>query len=176
MNLKISLDLDGTIFDWNDYYTSKFGNPKTDLEVTKNVIGPLRKDKQFWLEQPIINIPNFNPHCYCTARVINHKWIRAQIKINNLPLAPIYQVYGVALSKYPQLKRTSINVHVDDSLKVFMDLNSKGIPCLLLDSSSNQQWDEPVGRIYSLDKDEIEDSYHLFKSTIFPHFREFIKE
>lgn len=173
MKLKISLDLDGTIFEWNDYYISKFGNPKTDLEITKNVIGPLRRDKKFWLEQPIINIPNFNPHCYCTARVINHKWIKEQIKINNLPLAPVYQVFGVSLSKYCQLKRASINVHIDDSLKVFKDLNSKGIPCLLLDTPNNQEWG-PIGRIYTLDSEEIEDTYWLFKDTLFPHFKELL--
>ena len=67
------------------------------------------------------------------------------------------------------------HLHIDDSLSVFMDLNKRGIPCLRLDSPSNQNWDEPIGRIFSLDKDEIEDAYWLFKSTIFPYFKEFIK-
>lgn len=174
MNLKVSLDLDGTVVEFYNHYVSKFGIPKTDFEITRNVVGPLMKDKEFWLTQPLINIPNFTPHCYCTARVINHNWIKEQIKINNLPIAPIYQVYGVSLSKYSQLKKSSAQVHIDDSLSVFKDLNSKGIPCLLLDAPGNQHWDEPVGRIFSLDKDEIEDTYHLFKETIFPYFKEFI--
>lgn len=172
---KISLDLDGTVVEFYNHYISKFGEPKTDLEITKNVIGPLRKDKKFWLTQPLINVPNFTPHCYCTARVIKHNWIKEQLKVNNLPIAPIYQVHGVALSKYFQLKRSSANIHVDDSLKVFIDLNLKGFPCLLLDSPNNQHWEEPVGKIYSLDKDEIEDTYYLFKKTIFPYFKELIK-
>ena len=66
------------------------------------------------------------------------------------------------------------HLHIDDSLSVFKDLNKKGIPCLLLDSPENRNWDEPVGRIYSLDKDEIEYTYYLFKETIFPYFNEFI--
>ena len=66
------------------------------------------------------------------------------------------------------------HLHIDDSLSVFIDLNKKGIPCLLLDSPENRSWDEPVGRIYSLDKDEIEYTYYLFKETIFPYFNEFI--
>lgn len=171
---KISLDLDGTIVDFYNHYLSKFGHPKTDLEITKNVVGPLRKDTKFWLTQPLINVPNFIPHCYCTARVIAKKLIKKQLEINHLPKAPIYQVPGVSLSKYFQLKRSGAEVHVDDSLQVFMDLNLKGIPCLLLDSPGNQHWDEPVGRIFSLDRDEIEDAYHLFKTTIFPHFKEFV--
>lgn len=174
MNLKVSLDLDGTIFEWNNHYISKFGVPKTDLEITRNVVGPLKTDKEFWLTQPLLNVPNFVPHCYCTARIINHGLIKKQLMINNLPTAPVYQVYGVSLSKYPQVKRSLAQVHVDDSVRVFKDLNSKGVPCLLLDSPNNQDWAEPVGRIYSLDKEEIEEAYYLFKETIFPYFKEFI--
>ena len=66
------------------------------------------------------------------------------------------------------------DVHIDDSVHVFTDLNSKGIPCLLLDTPNNQDWG-PIGRIYSLDKDEIEDVYYLFKETMFPYFNEIIK-
>lgn len=171
--IRISLDLDGTVFDWENHYISKFGVPKTDLEITKNVIGPLRNDKEFWLSQPIINVPNFTPRCYCTSRVIKHDWIKKQIQINNLPNAPVYQVHGVSLSKYPQLKKASVHCHIDDSLKVFKDLNSKGIPCLLLDNSNNQEWG-PIGRVYSLDKDEIEETYNLFIKTIFNYFKELL--
>lgn len=174
MKLKISVDLDGTIFEWNNHYISKFGTPKTDLEITRNVVGPLRKDKSFWLSQPIINEINFIPHCYCTARVIRKEWIQEQLFIiNNYPKAPIYQVRGVSLSKYPQLKRSGAQVHIDDSLKVFIDLNKKGVPCLLIDSPFNQSWGA-VGRIFSLDKYEIEDAYYLFKRTIFPNFKDLL--
>ena len=172
---RISLDLDGTIVDFYDHYLSKFGIPKTDLEITKKVVGPLRRDTEFWLTQPIIHVPNFTPHCYCTARVISKDLIKRQLRINNLPKAPIYQVHGVGLSKYPQLKRSGAEVHIDDSLSVFINLNSRGIPCLLLDAPNNRSWG-PIGRIFSLDKDEIEDTYHLFLDTIFPHFKSLIND
>lgn len=175
MSLRISLDVDGTLVEFYNHYISKFGIPKTDLEITKNVVGPLRKDKSFWLTQPIINNVNFNPHCYCTARIIQKNWIKEQLfKVNDLPVAPIYQVKGVSLSKYPQLKRSGAQVHIDDSLKVFIDLNSKGIPCLLLDSENNQSWG-PIGRIYNLDYDSICETYELFMMTIFPNFKNLIK-
>jgi hypothetical protein len=170
MILNVSLDLDGTIVDFYQHYIKKFGNPKSDLEITKNVRGILREDKEFWMTQPLINMPNFMPHCYCTSRLISKNWIKEQLAVNNLPKAPIYQVFGVSLSKYSQLKRSGADVHVDDSLQVFKDLNLKGIPCLLLDSPNNKDWG-PIGRVYTLDKEEIEDVYHLFKNTLFPYFK-----
>lgn len=173
MNLKISLDLDGTIVEFYNHYISKFGIPKSDREITKNVVGPLMKDKEFWLSQPVINVPDFIPWCYCTSRMIKHQWIKEQLRVNNLPIAPVYQVYGVSLSKYPQLKRSTAEVHIDDSLRVFKDLNKKGIPCLLLDSPNNQEWG-PIGRIYSLNKEEIKEVYNLFINTMFPYFKEII--
>lgn len=173
MNLKISLDMDGVLVDFYNHYISKFGIPKSDLEITKKVMNVLIKDKEFWMTQPIINIPNFNPCCYCTSRIIPKRWIKQQIEINNLPKAPIYQVFGYAISKYNQIKRSGAHVHIDDSLLVFIDLNKRGIPCLLLDSPNNQEWG-PIGRIYSLNKNEIEDTYHLFINTMFPYFKELL--
>lgn len=171
--LKISLDLDDTIFNWEGHYLEKFGKPKNDFEINRNVMTTLLIDKEFWMSQPLINVPNFTPWIYCTARVIPKQWIKEQIKLNLLPIAPIYQVFGAFLSKAPQLKRAKPDVHVDDSLSVFKNLNSVGIPCLLLDSPNNQEWG-PVGRVYSLDKEEIEDTYHLFKQTLFPYFKELL--
>lgn len=171
--LRISLDLDGTIFEWDSHYNSKFGIPKTDLEITKNVTGILRRDKEFWMTQPLINIPDFIPACYCTARVIKKDWIKQQIRNNSLPIAPVYQVHGVALSKYAQIKRAAVNVHIDDSLKVFIDLNSRGIPCLLLDSPKNQSWGH-VGRIKTLNYKEIEKVYYKFTKNEFTYFKELV--
>lgn len=173
MNLKVSLDMDGVLVNFYDHYISKFGIPKSDLEITKKVMNVLIKDKEFWMTQPLINIPNFQPCCYCTSRVIPKQWIKQQLEINNLPKAPIYQVFGYTISKYSQIKRSGANLHIDDSLSVFIDLNTRGIPCLLLDSPNNQEWG-PIGRIYSLNRDEIEDTYHLFINTMFPYFKELI--
>ena len=175
MTLKISIDLDDTILSFYRHFVDYFGEPKSDSEITKKVRGVLLNDKEFWLSQPLIDAPNFIPHCYCTARIIPKKLIREQIQLNNLPNAPIYQVFGFGLSKYAQLRRASANVHIDDSISNFIDLNSKGIPCLLIDRPHNQEWG-PIGRIYSLDKDEIIDTYHLFKETMFDDFNLLIND
>lgn len=49
-------------------------------------------------------------------------------------------------------------------------MNLSGLPCLLIDAPHNQSWG-PIGRIYSLNIEEIEDVYELFIKTIFNNFR-----
>lgn len=168
--LKISLDLDGTVFNWEEHYINNFGVPKTDKEITKHITDDLKSNMNFWLSQPILNYPDFTPSSYCTARIINKTWIKKQIKVKNLPKAPIYQVLGFNLSKVPQLKRSACDVHIDDSLKVFIDANLHGIPCLLIDTPYNQDWG-PIGRIYSLKESEIIECYNLFMNTVFHNFK-----
>lgn len=175
MNLAVSMDLDGCLCNFYDPYLERFGKPKNDSEITKNVQTILINDKDFWLNLPVINHLNFQPKQYTTARVIKKQWIKEYLEKEAFPKAPIYKVPGYSLSKYSKVKMGGCHTHIDDSLSVFMDLNSKGIPCLLLDTPSNRSWNEPIGRIYSLDKDEIEDTYHLFVNTVFPYFKEFIK-
>lgn len=167
--LKISLDLDDTVNLWMQPYLDKFGVPKTDQEITKNVRYKLLKDKDFWLNLPIKNIPNFIPVQYTTARLVNKSITREYLRRNNLPESPIYQVLGYGLSKAKMLKGR-VDVHIDDSLKVFIDLNTKGIPCLLMDSPYNQEWG-PIGRVYTLNLEEIEEVYSLFINTVFKDFK-----
>lgn len=170
MNLKISCDIDGVLADFYGPYLKRFGIPKEDSEITKNVRNILKTDKDFWLNLPVINELNWTPRQYTTARVIRKQWIKEYLDKELFPKAPIYQIFGYSLSKYSKIRMTGCHLHIDDSLSVFLDLNKKGIPCLLLDSPFNQDWG-PVGRIYSLDKDEIEDTYHLFKETVFDNFK-----
>jgi hypothetical protein len=174
MTLKTSIDLDGVLCDFNQAYLDRFG-VTTDSEITKNVQTVLKKDKEFWLNLPVINHLDWQPKQYTTARIIPKSWIKEYLAKEMFPKAPVYQVPGYGLSKYSRIKAGGCQLHIDDSLHIFIDLNMKGIPCLLLNTPENQNYTEAVGRIYSLDKDEIEESYHLFKDTIFPHFKEFIQ-
>jgi hypothetical protein len=173
MNLKVSMDLDGCLCDFYGAYFSRFGKASKDSAITKNVTTILIKDKEFWMNLPVLNTLNWIPRQYTTARIIHKSWTREYLDNKQFPKAPIYQVYGYGLSKYAKIKMGGCHLHIDDSLSVFKDLNSKGIPCLLLDSPTNQNWG-PIGRIYSLDADEIEDSYWLFKQTLFPYFKELL--
>jgi hypothetical protein len=153
-------------------YIQKFGTPKNDFEITKNVRVKLMKDKEFWMTLPIKNRPNFIPAQYTTARIIPKQWIKQFIRENGLSNVPVYQVRGVSLSKAKMLKGR-VDLHIDDSIKVFKDLNSKGIPCLLIDSPYNREWG-PIGRVYSLDIDEIIETYNLFMDTVFYKFKQLL--
>ena len=173
--LVISLDIDGCICDFYNPYIERFGIPKKDNEISKNIYRVLSKDRDFWLNLPVINRPTFKVHQYTSARSIPKAWVKKYLEDNAMPKAPIYQLLNYYLSKVPRIKMGGCNLHIDDSLRVFIDCNLNGIPCLLMDNPANQDWG-PIGRIYSLDKEEVEDCYHLYMDTMFPYFKEILKE
>lgn len=171
--MKISCDLDGVLCEFIEPYISRFGIPSNDRDITKNVNNILIKDKDFWMNLPVINELTWIPRQYTTARIIPKSWIKEYLIKEHFPKAPIYQIKGYGFSKFSRVRMGGCDVHIDDSISVFKDLNRKGQPCLLLDHPSNQEWG-PIGRIYSLDLEEIEETYHLFKETLFPHFKELL--
>lgn len=170
--MRIGLDLDDTVFAFINPYLERFGTPKNDYEITRNVQRVLSKDRDFWLSQPLIHRPNFIPTLYCTKRIHNKEWTKKQLEINDLPSAPIYQIYTQRANKALRVKG-KIDVFIDDSISNMIAMNLSGVPCLLINSEANQSWG-PIGRIYSLNKEEIEDTYYLFKETVFPYFKELI--
>lgn len=172
MRLRVGLDIDDTICSFFGPYLERFGTPKEDVEITRNVRRVLLKDRDFWLGLPIIHRPDFNPTLYCTKRIHPKAWSKKFLELNGIPLAPIYQVYCQSSSKAPRIKGR-VDVFVDDSISNFIDLNLKGVPCLLMDGEHNKHWG-PVARIFSLDIEEIEECYHLFMNTLFPSFKELV--
>lgn len=173
MRLRVGLDIDDTICAFMDPYINRFGKPKKDLEITWNVQRVLRRDRDFWLNLPVINRPNFEPKLYCTKRIHPKAWTRKFLENNDLPLAPIYQVYLQTASKVPKIKGR-VDVFIDDSISNFIDMNLNGIPCLLIDTPYNREKWGPIARIYSLDIEEISDTFDMFSQTLFPHFKELI--
>lgn len=171
--MKISCDLDGVLCEFIEPYISRFGIPSNNRDITKNVNTILIKDKDFWMNLPVINELTWVPRQYTTARIIPKSWIKEYLIKEHFPKAPIYQIKGYGFSKFSRVRMGGCDVHIDDSISVFKDLNRKGQPCLLLDHPSNQEWG-PIGRIYSLDLEEIEETYHLFMQTLFPYFKEII--
>ena len=171
--LRIGLDIHGTIADFDSAYLNRFKKwPKYNWAISRNVEHILIKERDFWLNLPILRMPNFIPRLYCSSRVNNKRWTKKYLKDNGFPDAFLYQIPGYKLSKYEILKGR-VDVFIEDSLKNFIDLNSKGIPCLLIDSPSNQDWG-PIGRIYNLNYDEIEQAYYIFNEEILPYFNEII--
>lgn len=172
MKLRIGTDLDDTIAAFSEGYLTRFGKwPSKDRYITRNVQNILIHEREFWLNLPILQVPDFEPTLFCSARVSNRKWTKKYL--HNIGLnSPLYQIPGYHLSKAKVLKG-KVDVFIEDSLKNFIDLNLNGIPCLLIDSPDNQTWG-PIGRIYSLREQEIENCYELFMNTMFPNFNKLI--
>ena len=171
MELRIGLDIDGTLADFESGYLNRFKKwPTKDWAITRNVQNILIKERDFWLNLPVLRMPNFVPKLYCSARVNNKRWTKKYLKDNGFPDAFLYQIPGYKLSKYNTLKGR-VDVYIEDSIKNFIDLNKKGLPCLLIDTPNNQDWG-PIGRIYNLNYEEIEQAYFLFIEEILPYFNE----
>ena len=167
--LRIGLDIDNTLAGFDEAYITRFKRwPNKDWAITRNVEHILIKERNFWLDLPVLRRPDFTPKLYCSARVNNKRWTKKYLKDNDFPNAPLFQVPGYKLSKARVLKGR-VDVFIEDSIKNFKDLNSKGIPWLLIDTPRNQEWG-PIGRIYNLDYNHIKETYYLFMETIFPNF------
>ena len=170
--LRIGSDCDGVIDDFWNPYISKFGIPKSDFEITRNVQRKLIRDKQFWTTLPVLHKPNFDITLYCTKRTSLKSYLRQWLEENDFPIAPIYQVIYQYANKAPYIKGR-VDVFIEDSPHQWKALNMAGIPCLLIDGKKNQEYG-PILKIYSLDYNEIEDAYYLGKECgIFDDFSKF---
>ena len=172
--IQVGLDLDDTIFNFTEGYLKRFKKfPKYDWAITRNVTHILSKERDFWVNLPVMRRPvGFEPKLYCSSRVNKKAWTKKALEINDLPNSPLYQIPGYKLSKAKVLKGRC-DVHIEDSIKNFLDLNNKGIPCLLYNNKINEHLG-PILRIYSLDEDEITDVYWLAKEeNIFKEFNKY---
>lgn len=175
-SLKIGLDLDDTIFNFSEGYLRRFKHfPKYDWAITRNVTHILIKERDFWVNLPIMRRPNFIPKLYCSSRVNKKSWTKKAIEINDLPNSPLYQVPGYHIPKSKYIKGR-VDVFIEDSPHQWKALNMAGIPCLLIDGDNNKDYG-PILKIYSLDEDEITDVYWLAKeSGIFNEFDKYFNE
>ena len=164
--LRVGFDLDDTIFGFSQGYLKRFKKfPKYDWAITRNVVHILTKEKDFWINLPVIRRPDFEPKLYCSSRVNKKCWTKKAIEINDLPNSPLYQVPGYIKGR--------IDVFVEDSPHQWKALNGAGIPCLLIDSPNNKEYG-PILKINTLGYDEIEDAYYLGKETgMFQNFNKY---
>ena len=145
--LRIGLDCDEVISKFMEPYIAKFGPPKNDSIITYHCFNVLRFDKSFWMNVPLLHVPDFKPALFCSKRVHNKRWSKKYIEKNlGITDVPFYQVYYQYASKAPYIKGR-VDVFIDDSPSNFKDLNAKGIPCLLMDSPYNRNFNTPL-RIY----------------------------
>lgn len=149
----IGCDLDNVIFDFNTAYETKFGikmNPywKANYQMNDH-LKELEKDKDFWVNLPVLHKPSFEIDYYITARNIPTDWIEESLQLNGLPCAPVLTVPWDS-SKVDALKEKNITVMIDDKFENYKEINSAGIFCYLMDAPNNQYYSVGHRRIYDL--------------------------
>lgn len=162
--LKIGIDLDGCVADFfNSYYkffNMDYSTPIDSNKMTKACNQILIHEHDFWVEMPVLYMPNFTPKLICTKRNFPIEWTKEFLIKNNIPTVPIIQI-EYSQNKSTFLKQEKIDVFIEDTPENLEDLISHGIPCLLLDGDFNKYYNTPY-RIYSLEYQEIEKMYNKY--------------
>lgn len=156
--IRIALDLDDTIFDFLGAYQEAFPGEKNlkEPKITKNVLS-LKKDKKFWEELPLLEMPNFEPYIYATKRINSKTYTRNCLRRHGLPVKPIYQIYTQTGNKATIIKGRC-DVLIDDSAFNCYQALQVGFPAILITRPHNVNSDYPY-RINQLDLDEILEVY-----------------
>ena len=162
----IYLDIDDVIFKWFEAFASRFNSKVlkswSNSPLVQKRLGIVAKEKDFWVNLPIKNTPNFIPRGYVSARGIPTAWTKESLRINNIPgRSNVNQVHW-GQSKLELLKKLKCDIFVDDKVATFHELNRNGIFCLLMDAEHNQQVKTPY-RVYDLDIDNIMNLWHKLK-------------
>lgn len=156
--IRIALDLDDTIFDFLGAYQAMFPGERNMISsiITQNVIS-LRKDKKFWENLPLLEMPNFEPHIYATKRINSKIYTRNCLNRYGLPIKPIYQMESQMGNKVTIIKG-HCDVLVDDSAFNCYQALNVGFPAILITRPHNIDSDYPY-RINKLDIEEIIEVY-----------------
>lgn len=156
--IRIALDLDDTVFDFLGAYREAFPGERNMINsnIDKNVLS-LRKNKKFWENLPLLEMPNFEPCIYATKRINSKTYTRNCLSRYGLPIKPIYQIY------YQQGNKANIikghcDVLVDDSVFNCYQALKVGFPAILITRPHNVHSDYPY-RVNKLDIEEIVEVY-----------------
>lgn len=155
--LRIGLDIDDVLVDFMGAYLKRFGKPKADHFITKNVY-KMRKDKQFWENLPKLNDINFIPELYCTKRVCSKVFTKNSLMKCGFPKRNIFQMYYQHGNKADMIKG-KVDLFIDDSVSNMTKMINSGIPCFLMDAPHNRYFNT-VNRIYNLDYTTILNKYN----------------
>ena len=156
--IRIALDLDDTVFDFLGAYRKEFPGDKNMVtsKINKNVLS-LRKNKQFWENLPLLEMPNFEPCIYATKRINSKIYTRNCLHRHGLPLKPIYQMACQFGNKVTIIKG-HCDVLIDDSVFNCYQALEVGFPAILITRPHNMSSDYPY-RINRLDLEEIMEVY-----------------
>ena len=154
----IFLDIDEVIFKWNKAYADRFETKIPKSWVNSNLMSKrlkiLSKEKDFWINLPIKNLPNFAPKGFVSARGIPKTWTRESLIKNQIPgRSNLHQVHW-GQSKIELLKSLDCDIFIDDRVETFKECRKNGIFCLLMDASHNHKIKSKY-KIYDLDINNI---------------------
>lgn len=172
--LNVGLDVDEVLALWSTPFFERF-TPKNDADITRICNKILARDRNFWLNLPVIRYPEgFEPKLYCTKRSCLKSYTKDWLNKHGFPHKPVYQVLCQTDNKARYIKGR-IDVFVDDSINNVIQMNMSGVPTLLMDTPYNQSFG-PILRIYSLDYNEIEDAYYLaLEEGVFKDFDKYFQ-
>ncbi len=156
--MNIYIDIDDCIFFWHEAYAKRFNVsvPKRwgTSQKIKNHLKILTKEKNFWINLPLKNRPDFIPKGYVSARGIPKSWTIESLQKNNIPgRSNVHQV-NWGESKIEKLKNLKCDIFIDDKIATFKECNKNGVFCLLMDAPHNQYIKTPY-RIYTLNIENI---------------------
>lgn len=149
--MKIGLDIDDTIVDFTGPFRKRFPDANSSGKISRAIRNHLMEDKDFWLNLPVKHLPDFEPTLVCTKRCVPIQWSVEALANAGIKDVPIYQIGGKDKSK---TVRYQIDFFVDDDLYNFMEMNTSGLPCLLMDHPANKKY-TGEGRVYSLNEKEL---------------------
>lgn len=156
--IRIALDLDDTIFDFLGAYKEAFPGERNMINsnIDKNVLS-LRRNKKFWENLPLLELPNFEPCIYATKRINSKTYTRNCLSKYGLPIKPIYQIYYQRSNKANIIKG-HCDVLIDDSAFNCYQAMKVGFPAILITRPHNVNSDYPY-RVSRLDINEIIEVY-----------------
>ena len=160
--IRIALDLDDTIFDFLGAYKEAFPGERNMINsnIDKNVFS-LRKNKKFWENLPLLELPNFEPCIYATKRINSKVYTRNCLHRHGLPIKPIYQIYTQRGNKADIIKGRC-DVLVDDSVFNCYQALEVGFPAILITRPHNMHSDYP----YRVNKLDIEEILEVYKQIV----------
>lgn len=142
-NIKIGLDIDSVIADFEPHYFDWLGLDKTPATTWHDSrfidhFDKIKKDTDFWLSMPfLITVDDlkFKPDRFVTARGIDNEITKEWLKKGGFENIPVFTVPFNA-SKLDYVK--GVDVFVDDALHNYHELNDNGINCFLMNRSHNE--------------------------------------
>lgn len=150
----IALDLDDTVADFIGAYKKHYNLQKETTNwyfsyKTAANLKELEKDKNFWINLPVLHRPDFTPSFYISSREIPVAWSKEFLEKNNLPCREVYHV-GYNESKVDKLKELEAQIFIDDKLENVIAAQKADIASFLIDNEHNKDFNLGYRRIYDL--------------------------